>query len=199
MSLMLRVLRIYPQILSLYVGFDSGEFFMVTHIAGENGAALRDALHAPEGAVFANEMVSADAGGGRSTRWIFLADDGSVLGRSDGAAFDPRERPWYDAAKHSDVVEESAFYIFATSGQPGFTLSRSFTGQMPGVPGADLAAIDLGRFLRDQHVTPTSTAFIFTKTGEVIALPDAARFAKALHSDGQMLVAPPRSATSAIR
>jgi hypothetical protein len=46
--------------------------------------------------------------------------------------------------------------------------------------------------LRDQHITPTSTAFIFTKTGEVIALPDAARFAKALHSDGQMLVKPPK-------
>jgi hypothetical protein len=192
MSLILRVLGIYPQILSFYVGFDSGEFFMVTHIAGENAAALRDTLHAPEGAIFANEIVSADAGGGRSTRWIFLADDGSVVGRSDGAAFDPRERPWYDAAKRRDVVERSALYIFATSGQPGFTLSRSFTGQMPGVLGADLAAIDLGRFLRDQHITPTSTAFIFTKTGEVIALPDTARFAKALNSDGQMLVAPPK-------
>ena len=39
MSLILRVLRIYPQILSFYVGFDNGEFFMVTHIAGENSAA----------------------------------------------------------------------------------------------------------------------------------------------------------------
>ena len=38
MSLILRVLRIYPQFLSLYVGFDNGEFFMVTHITGENSA-----------------------------------------------------------------------------------------------------------------------------------------------------------------
>ncbi len=71
-------------------------------------------------------------------------------------------------------------------------MSRSFTGQMPGVIGADLAEIDLARFLRDQHITPTSTAFIFTKASEVIALPDAARFAKALHSNGQMLVTPPK-------
>ncbi|MGC2201588.1 MAG: cache domain-containing protein [Stellaceae bacterium] len=192
MSLMLRVLRIYPQILSLYVGFDNGEFFMVTHIAGENSATLRKALPAPEEAVFANEIVAADAGGGRSTRWIFLADDGSVVGRSAGAPFDPRERPWYDAAKRSDVVERSDLYIFASSGEPGFTLSRSFKGQIPGVIGADLVAGDLARFLRDQHITPTSTAFIFTKTGEVIALPDAAQLAKAVHSDGQMLVTPPK-------
>ena len=82
--------------------------------------------------------------------------------------------------------------MFATSGEPGVTLSRSFTGQMPGVMGVDLAEIDLARFLRDQQITPTSTAFIFTKAGEVIALPDAARFTKALHSDGQKLVTPPK-------
>jgi adenylate cyclase len=194
MSLILRVLRIYPQILSFYVGFDNGEFFMVTHIAGENSAALRDALDAPPDAAFANEIISADAGGDRKTRWVFLGEDGTVVGRLDPAAaeFDPRPRPWYDSAKRSDAVEQSALYIFATSGEPGFTLSRSFPGQMAGVMGADLAAVDLDHFLRDQHITPTSTAFIFTKTGEVIALPDAARFAKALHSDGQMLVKPPK-------
>ena len=136
LSLMLRVLRIYPQILSLYVGFDNGEFFMVTHIAGENSAVLRDALHAPPDAAFANEIVSADAAGDRKTRWVFLGDDGTVVGRLDRSAdFDPRERPWYDAAKRSDAVERSDLYIFATSGEAGFTLSRSFTGQAAGSHG----------------------------------------------------------------
>jgi len=68
MSLTLRVLRIYPQILSLYVGFDDGDFFMVTHIAGENSTELRAALHAPETAAFANEIVSAGADGERTTQ-----------------------------------------------------------------------------------------------------------------------------------
>lgn len=194
MSLILRMLRIYPQILSLYVGFDNGDFFMVTHIASENGAALRDTLHAPTDAVFANEIISADTTGERKTRWVFLREDGTVVGRRDPvpADFDPRQRPWYDAAKRSDAVERSDLYVFATSGEAGFSLSRSFTGSPAGVIGADLAAIDLARFLRDQRITPTSTAFIFTKTGEVIALPDAERIVKAVHSDGQMLVAPPK-------
>ncbi|HEX4616642.1 MAG TPA: hypothetical protein VH230_12090 [Stellaceae bacterium] len=193
-SLLMRVLRIYPQILSLYVGFDNGEFFMVTHIAGENSAKLRDELHAPAEAAFANEIISADTAGGRKTRWVFLSEDGTVVGRLDPAPaeFDPRPRPWYDSAKRSDAVEQSTLYIFATSGEPGVTLSRSFTGQIPGVMGADLAEIDLARFLRDQQITPTSTAFIFTKAGEVIALPDAARFAKALHPDGRMRVTLPK-------
>jgi hypothetical protein len=58
--------------------------------------------------------------------------------------------------------------------------------------GADLAAVDLARFLREQRITPSSTVFIFTKAGELIALPDAARIVKAVQSDGQMLVAPPK-------
>ncbi len=193
MSLTLRVLRIYPQILSLYVGFDDGDFFMVTHIAGENSAELRAALHAPEAAAFANEIVSAGADGERSTQWIFLDEDGGIVSRRDPAPadFDPRQRPWYDLAKRSEAVERSDLYIFATSGEPGFTLSRSFKGANPGVMGADLAAIDLAHYLRDQRITATSTAFIFTKTGEVIALPDASRIAKAIRADGQMLVMPP--------
>lgn len=195
LSLILRVLRTYPQILSFYVGFESGDFFMVTNVAGENRADLRATLKVPPEAAFANEIISADAGGDRHTRWVFLAEDGSVVGHLDpvAAEFDPRERPWYEAAKQSDAVAQSDLYIFASSGEPGFTLSRSFKGQMPGVIGADLAAIDLGRFLRDQRITETSTAFIFTKTGEVIALPDASRIAKAVRSDdGQMLVTPPK-------
>jgi len=192
LALMLRILRIYPQILSLYVGFDTGEFFMVTHLAGENSAALREKLRAPSDAVFANEIVSVDTAGNCKTKWVFLGEDGSVVGRLDGAEFDPRERPWYETAKRSDAVEQSDLYIFATSGEAGFTLSRSFTGPPAGVIGADLAAADLARFLRDQHITASSTAFIFTKTGEVIALPDAERIAKAVQADGQMLVGPPK-------
>jgi adenylate cyclase len=194
MSLTLRVLRIYPQILSLYVGFDDGDFFMVTHIAGENSAELRAALNAPEAAAFANEIVSAGADGERNTRWTFLDEDGAIIGRRDPAPadFDPRQRPWYDLAKRSEAVERSDLYIFATSGEPGFTLSRSFKGPTPGVMGADLAAIDLAHYLRDQHITATSTAFIFTKIGEVIALPDASRITKAIHVDGQMLAMPPK-------
>jgi hypothetical protein len=167
---------------------------MMTHIAGENGAKLRGALHAPSDAAFANEIISAETAGDRKTRWMFLSEDGTVVGRLDPAPaeFDPRPRPWYDSAKRSEAVEQSTLYMFATSGELGVTLSRSFTGQMPGVMGADLAEIDLARFLRDQQITPTSTAFIFTKAGEVIALPNAAQFAKVLHSDGQMRVTPPK-------
>jgi hypothetical protein len=57
-------------------------------------------------------------------------------------------------------------------------LSRSFKGPPAGVMGADLAAIDLAYFLRSQRITPGSAAFIFTKSGEVVAVPNPVPLAK---------------------
>lgn len=176
-AMFLRALRIYPQIRSLYVGFDTGRFFMVTRVAGDAGKPLRDRLGAPQDAVFANEIVDADGNGQLKTRWFFLADDGRVIGQRDAVLdFDPRTRPWYQAAKQSDVVERSDLYIFTSSGDPGFTLSRSFNGTPAGVMGADLAAIDLAQFLREQEITKSSTVFIFTKTGEIVIAPSLPTF-----------------------
>lgn len=192
-ALLLRALRTYPQILSLYVGFQSGDFFMLTHLAGDKGPALRQALGAPPAAVFAEEVVAANAGGQPAAQWIFLAEDGAVVARRDHAQpFDPRERPWYRAAKDTDVVERSELYIFASNGEPGFTLSRSFRGPTPGVMGADLAAVDLANFLRQQRVTPSSTAFIFTKTGGVVALPDQNQIVKAVRAGGELKAVLPK-------
>ncbi len=230
-ALMRRALRIYPQILSLYVGFDDGSFFMLTHISGEKSDALRKALQAPPEAAFANEVITvnsavansavansavansavansavansagansprANAGGERTVRWVFLDKDGAIVGRRDpdAAVFDPRKRPWYGAAKRTDVVAHSDLYVFASSGELGFTLSRSFKGPTPGVMGADLATIDLVNFLRDQRITRGSTAFIFTKDGEIIALPDQARVAQAIGAKGETMTVPPKIA-----
>jgi hypothetical protein len=195
-ALMLRALRTYPQILSLFCGFDDGDFFMVTHIAGDKAGVLRRALQAPPDAAFANEIVNAKADGQARARWVFLARDGAVVGRRDRAPpFDPRQRPWYEAAKRTEVVEHSDLYIFASSGEPGFTLSRSFNGPTPGVMGADLAAVDLASFLSRQRVTPGSTAFVFTKAGDVVAMPDQSRVANAaVRGDGEAKAVPPNIA-----
>jgi adenylate cyclase len=194
MPMLLRALRFYPQILSLYVGFDNGDFFMVSHIAGEGRARLRVVLEAPEEAAFANEIITAGKDGVRTERWVFLDDDGVEVGRRDVAStsFDPRQRPWYGPARHSDLVQRSDLYIFASNNEPGFSLSRSFTAAMPGVLGADLAASDLSHFLSKQRVTPTSVSFIFTRSGEIVAFPDEARVAALVPRNGEMMVPLPK-------
>ena len=194
MPMLLRALRFYPQILSLYVGFDNGDFFMVSHIAGEGRARLRVVLGAPEKAAFANEIITAGKDGGRTERWIFLDDDGVEVGRREVAttSFDPQQRPWYGPARSSDLAQRSDLYIFASNNEPGFSLSRRFTAVMSGVLGADLAASDLSDFLSKQRVTPTSVSFIFTRSGEIVAFPDKARVAALVPRTGEMMLPLPK-------
>jgi adenylate cyclase len=177
--LMVRALKIYPQILSLYIGFENGDFFMITHLAGRNAPTLRIALHAPPKAEFATEAIRANGDGERIVRWAFLDEDGTLIekGKPGSAAYDPRQRPWYVAAQKSGNVEHSDLYVFASSGEPGFSLSRRFSNPVRGMIGADVAASEVAQFLSDQRITPSSAAFIFTKSGEAVAVPDETEMA----------------------
>jgi adenylate cyclase len=194
MAALLRVLRFYPQILSLYVGLENGDYFGVTHIAGESRARFRDAFKAPENAAFATKIITSGKDGARMESWVFLDDDGAEVGRDDTVVpdFDPRQRPWYGPALRSDHVEASDLYIFVLNNEPGFTLSRSFRATTPGVFGADLTETDLSEFLGKQRITPGSLSFIFTRSGGIVAYPDQARLSAILPGGGQTVVALPQ-------
>jgi hypothetical protein len=194
MPMLLRMLRFYPQILAVYVGFDNGELFAVDHIAGESRARVRSLSGAPENAFFYNRIITLGSDGLRVERYVFLDDDGVEVGRTEPvpATYDPRTRPWYGPALHSDHVELSALYIFNQNNEPGFTLSRSFHGARSGVFGADLAAVDLSDFLSKQRITPTSLSFIFTQSGEIVSYPDQARMKALVPHGGGIMVSLPQ-------
>jgi adenylate cyclase len=194
MQMLLRALRFYPQILALYVGFDNGEVFAVDHIAGEARTRVRSLSGAPENAAFYNRIITLASDGMRVERYVFLDNDGVEVGHTDPApaTYDPRTRPWFKPALHSDHVEPSDLYIFAQNNEPGFTLSRSFHANPSGVVGADLTATDLSDFLSEQRITPGSLSFIFTRSGEIVAYPDKARMAENLPQSGQTMVALPQ-------
>ena len=40
LAMLMRMMRFYPQVLSLFVGFDNGDFFMLSHVAGEAPCAV---------------------------------------------------------------------------------------------------------------------------------------------------------------
>jgi adenylate cyclase len=193
LAMLMRMMRFYPQVLSLFVGFDNGDFFMLSHVAGESRARFRTTLKAPESAAFANKIVTAKDGP-LTERWIFFDDDGNEVGHTNPAPsdFDPRGRPWYKPALHGNRVELSDLYIFALNDEPGFTLSRGFQSATPGVFGADMAAVDLSDFLSKQRITPTSLSFIFTRSGEIVAYPDQTRMAALVPTTGEIMVALPQ-------
>ncbi len=169
---LLRGLRAYPQIFSLYVGFADGEFFMVSRVGGPERAAAREALGAPAEAEFANERIRIAADGTRQTSWRFLDHEGKLLDSRNEPQpiFDPRERVWYNLARaHPGDVQRTQPYQFASSKEMGVTLSRSVEGRMDGAFGADLAIGEISRFLAAQAITKSSRVFIFDGDGTIVA------------------------------
>lgn len=194
MPMLLRMLRFYPQIFSLFVGFENGDFFTVAHVAGQSRSRFRSFLGAPENAAFSNKIITRRSDGVRAERFVFLDDDGLELGQRDPVPtdFDPRTRPWYAPALRSGRVELSDLFVFVSNNEPGFTLSRAFRAAMPGVFGASLAATDLSEFLNKQRITPSSLCFIFTRAGEIVAYPNEARMAAIVPQSGDIMVALPQ-------
>ena len=194
LGMLLRMLRFYPQILSLYAGFDDGGFFGVDYIGGESRARFRRFFKAPDNAAFWNRLITLGDDGVRVERWVFLDDDGVEVGHTDPVptTYDPRARPWYGPALQSNHVEISDLYIFFQNNEPGFTLSRSFHAAPSGVFAADLAAMDLSDFLNKQRITPGSLSFIFTRSGEIVAYPDQARMKAPATQGDEIMVALPK-------
>jgi adenylate cyclase len=166
---LIRGLKAYPQIFSLYVGYANGDFFMVSHVEGPQNAAVRSELKAPDDTAFANERIELGGDGLRRLRWVFLDADGKEIGSSEGGTeFDPRQRPWYQAAHDADgAVKRTRPYVFASSKQVGVTLSTAVQasavqGAADGVFGADLVIGELARFLGAQSITPSSRVFVLS-------------------------------------
>ncbi len=98
LPLLRELLNASPALTSLYVGYASGDFFMVRRLWNDDDRHL---LKAPEQAAFLVQSIE-NAPGGKSGRFIFLDRDMALLRSDDNpdyaAGFDPRTRPWYGAA-----------------------------------------------------------------------------------------------------
>ncbi|HKG85933.1 MAG TPA: cache domain-containing protein, partial [Beijerinckiaceae bacterium] len=184
-AILAAMLRNTPQLYSLYVGYDDGDFLEMDALE-RGSAAARAAMAAPEGAAF-RVVVITRIGDGRIISRRFLSPELAVLARAEGPAdYDPRERPWY-----RDAFEESAGvvtepYVFG-SGQVGYTARVPFEATRRGVVGGDILIGEIEAFLRDQKLGETGVAFLFDNPGRIVAHPRMSALLKgAAGPDGKL-------------
>jgi adenylate cyclase len=191
-ALVMTGLRRYPQLFSLYVGYENGDFDMITRVGGEERSAARKRLGAPDTAFFAHEVIRADSDGQRRTIWSFLDERGAPIEQRNAveAAYDPRVRQWYRLAHDDDKVHRSDPYIFAASQEIGITLSRKLDGASQGVFGADLALREVSNFLAQKKLSDSGRAFLFNGRGEVIAFPDDGKIQRAIKNELESTLVP---------
>ncbi|MEL6469429.1 MAG: response regulator [Cyanobacteria bacterium J06623_4] len=97
--------------------------------------------------------------------------------------FDPRERPWYEAAVRAREATWTKLYdFFLLSGRVqrfgsrakalGISFVRPYydeTGSLLGVLGADFTLTDINSFLQSLEISPSGEAFILDREGQLIA------------------------------
>lgn len=180
-----RFLEQHPDFTSVYIGFDDGDFYLVSSLLGREGMKRRQGI--PEEAAWYTQNIGHLADGTRYELKKYLDAGFVTVGSSvtRGVRYDPRQRCWYKAAQMRDAPTLSDIYVFSLSGEPGITVSRRFESQVSGVFGVDLSLVNLCRFVRRQAIGDNSEIAIFDGAGKLYAYSNLDRLVRSLSSSPQ--------------
>ncbi|RST82806.1 hypothetical protein EJC49_23125 [Aquibium carbonis] len=154
-------LRLSPQFAGVYVGFPDGGFYYV----------MRDQKETADGTL---TKIIRDIGGQREVSLTWRDAGYAVIKTSQDPTdtYDPRSRPWYQAAIEKTDVAWTDPYIFFTSRKPGVTAAiavKADTGEDFAAIGIDIEISDISRYLGQYAYGPQRSAFIISRDDEIIS------------------------------
>lgn len=164
-----------PALYSLYYAMASdGAFFQVVRLPEGVARFGPDGKVPPPSARYVVRRLD-DSSGEMADSYIYLRKWRDVVGVERGPVrYDPRTRPWYEAALKTTAVATSGVYVFSGTGRPGLTLSRQLTtedGELLGTVGADLSIDSLSKFLDERRIGKSGTVFILDEDSRLIGYP----------------------------
>lgn len=168
----LQSLALYPQLSSVYAGYENGDFLQVVSVSGRDGVA--EAIGAPRGTRYGVQEIATNRDGQRERIWTFLNEDGQSIGRlaTVDPDYDPRTRKWYvDALAKPGEVIRTPPYTFDAAARLGLTLARTFSEDGVGVIGADITLNEFSNFLKNIQPNAQHRILAFDVDGNLIASP----------------------------
>jgi diguanylate cyclase (GGDEF)-like protein len=146
--------QISPQVDTLYYAARTGDFIEVNRKGGSK-VAIRNNFTAP------------------NLKLYSLDRQGKIIQKIDSKEFDPRSRPWYQAAIREKKLVWSPIYLFSTPPVLGITPAMPLidrqTGTLEGVMAIDLTLDDISQFLNTLKISDSGRAFIIEQSGEIVA------------------------------
>lgn len=153
-----------PSVSAYYVGYASGDFFLLMRLADD---ADRHLMGAPAAAAYLIQSIA-----GQQGQFIYLDADLHELRaepRPDYPShYDPRRRGWYVQAQGSIEPVQTEPYLFASTRRLGVTVARRVASGRA-VVGADIRLTTLDETLRRQRITPGSQLVLFDSAQRVVA------------------------------
>ncbi|HDZ47771.1 hypothetical protein LCGC14_0107320 [marine sediment metagenome] len=138
-------------------------------------ASMQDAANSDQPLAALRQL--ADSGSFMSTYIAYPSTSDAIF--SDGwqppSDYDPRQRPWYQAASGAQDTIITAPYVDAQTGGLIVTFARPFyrNGQLAAIVGADISINDVIDIVSGIAPTPSSFGFLTTEDGTLVAHPDA--------------------------
>lgn len=160
-----------PQLNSVYAGWHDGDYLMLRPLGTR---ISQQRFNAPRQARWMTWHIDTE-GETRHNSYLFLDENLQIIDARMAAdeGYDPRQRPWYDAANKADQRLITTPYLFFSTREFGTTLARA-SGSFA-VFGADLTLDRLSETLRQQRMTPSSELILYTSEGVVVAYQDPNR------------------------
>jgi HD-GYP domain-containing protein (c-di-GMP phosphodiesterase class II) len=161
-----------PDLASLYVGYDTGDFFMVRPLRTPD---LKKLLKAPDTAAYQVWSIERNSSGQVHSQSLFFDQNLTLLSRQDnlGETYDPRGRAWFTSASQDLDQITTEPYVFFSTHNVGTTLARR-SGEHA-VIAADLTLAELSATLAKHVVTPATEIVLFDAQGNAVAYPDSRR------------------------
>jgi HD-GYP domain-containing protein (c-di-GMP phosphodiesterase class II) len=164
-SLFMTSLENDVNVYSHYFALGNDEFVQVIGVRSDS--KIIASLKAPAGTHFAvRRIIQSEQ---RAEYWQFLDIHRGLLSeRTTETAFVPSTRPWYQGAAKENQLFITAPYLFASTGEPGLTVSAPLPGAS-GVIAADIDLGDLSRFLGTLALTGNAAILILDNQNQVLA------------------------------
>ena len=167
------VLKTNPICSSVFIGYESGDFFLLRRFSHSNPFVTSPA---PKETRYLVQTVTIQENGAPLGVLYFYDESLKMLERRVVAnyQFDPRMRPWFKLAMHSDGIKITPPYVFFSTKDIGVTVAIR-TARGDAVIAMDVTVNDLSRLLASLRITPASEIAIVDQTNHVVAYPDQGR------------------------
>jgi len=145
---LLEILKSYPQLIMLYIGYEKGYFLKV-----DNSSGLKI------GNIDKTGLVPL-------LYYKFIDNSDNVIKIEPANEFlnyNHKMRPWYKGAKNTGNLYWTDMYIFFSTREPGITAAHSLTDknrQFLGVMGVDIKLEALSKFLKTLKISKSGFTFI---------------------------------------
>ena len=162
-SFFLETLETYPQFQGLYYGDEDGNFFMTYRDISDEGDDI-----------FTTKIVSRLDSNPNITYFHWDLSHELIASEITPIDYDPRNRPWYIAAKDSGKTIWTREYQLFTGSVPGITCAQPVFNDddsVMGVVGVDFRLTEIDSFLKSLKIGESGIAFICDTSGNILAHP----------------------------